>query len=348
MKLKMPTCGHKHIGCNRNQDIDPITGLCRPCLYLVNNPPGATSAQGYLGNFPPAAMATASKVNMDTINKVAEQVNKGEEVDTKECMVAMFGLVASLHNQNSEAKVKIDAIGNRAVSNEKRIDDIEKKIGGKEECAIPLSVTIQNLSKYPTVTDEESVKKVIAEIGADGVDPESDVVKVNRKGYKPASGTQQEKLGTVMVELSSLEVKAKIMRAKKCLENRPNNLANLRIRNMKSQAELNQEFFNRQVLKLVPGGERFYIAANGALRPQQPRHAGPQGHPPHGQRPPPFRPSTSSFRPGALPQQQQPQQQQQLSVVPMPGLHPPGRGIYSQPPPAPRIGENLLPDFMEV
>ena len=285
-------------------------------------------------------MVTASKVNMDTINKVAEQVNKGEEVDTKECMVAMFGLVASLHSQNSEDKVKMDAIGNRAVSNEKRIEEIEKKIGASEECAIPLSVTIQNLTKYPTVTDEEAVKKVIAEIGAEGVDPQTDVVKVNRKGYKPASGTQQERLGTVMVELSSQEVKAKIMRSKKSLEDRPNNLANLRIRNMKSQAELNQDFFNRQVLKLVPGGDKFYIAANGALRPQQPRHAGPQGNPPHGQHLPPFRPSSPSFRPRALPQQQQ-----QLPVVPLPGLHPAGPGMFSQPPPAPRIGENL-PDFL--
>ena len=40
------------------------------------------------------------------------------------------------------------------------------------------------------------------------------LIKVVRKGFKPANATQSERLGTVLVELRSTEVKARIMKAK--------------------------------------------------------------------------------------------------------------------------------------
>ena len=79
-------------------------------------------------------------------------------------------------------------------------------------------------------------KSVIKEINAEGIDAETDVVKVVRKGYKPANATQSERLGTVLVELRSTEVKTKIMKAKSKLATHER-LKNVRISNMKTQAE---------------------------------------------------------------------------------------------------------------
>ena len=110
------------------------------------------------------------------------------------------------------------------------------------------------------------MKDVIRQINADGVNP-ADIVKVQRKGYKARTGEKSERLGTVLVELSSAEVRTKIMKSKKVLENIPQ-LKDIRISNMKSQNEVSQAYFNRQMLKMVPGGEKFYIAGNGFLRPQ--------------------------------------------------------------------------------
>ena len=331
-------CKNKDNGCRNRANLDLQTGLCPSCLNSKNNPTPA-----YLASFPPAAMTAATNVNMDTVNKVAEQCNKGEEVDPRECMLAMFGMMASLHSQNSEMKVKVDAVETLAKSNERKIEELEKKVGRKDECAIPLSITIQNLPVSTSISDEENVKKVIAEVGAQGVDPETDVVKVERRGYKPANSQQAEKLGTVMVELSSTDVKGKVMRSKKILESKPNELAKLKIRNMKSVGEMNQDYFNRQMLKMIPGGEKFYIGANGALRPQQ-------GQPRQGLASGSLRPS--SYASAALPTVPRPlgpvqrlhQQQQQSGLAPLPGLHPPATGFFSTPPPPSTQGDNL-PNF---
>ena len=107
------------------------------------------------------------------------------------------------------------------------------------------------------------------------------------------------------------------MKAKKILESKPDPLSRLRIRNMKTLAELNQENFNRQILKMVPGGERFFIGANGALRPQQE-----QSH----------RGRAPSFG----------QRLQQQVRVPPPLLRPPTPAFFSSPPPAVVRGDNFF------
>ena len=72
-------------------------------------------------------MTAATNVSMDTVNKVANMVNKGETVDPNECMLAMFGMMASLHCQSSEMKEKVDSVVNMAKNNEDRIEALEKK-----------------------------------------------------------------------------------------------------------------------------------------------------------------------------------------------------------------------------
>ena len=68
------------------------------------------------------------------------------------------------------------------------------------------------------------------------------------------------------------------MKNKNCLSNHQDeNLRNLKIRNMKTQSEMNQDFTNRTLLKMIPGGDKWYVAGNGSLRPQtRPQYSG--GH----------------------------------------------------------------------
>ena len=126
------------------------------------------------------------------------------------------------------------------------------------------------------MSDLELVRDVIRQVNAEGVIVEEDVVKVSRKGFKPANGTQSERQGTYFVEMKSTEAKAKVMRAKKSLANLPN-MKDVRISNMKTQHEMNQDFFNRQLLRMVQGGNQWYISGNGTMRPvtQQPGRQGP-------------------------------------------------------------------------
>jgi hypothetical protein len=189
-----------------------------------------------------------------------------QPVDPNECMLAMFGLVANLNNTMNGLETKIESVNNLAHNNKTRITALEAKVADKEECAIPRSIAIQNLPKDDTCDDESTVKDLIQNINVEGVNHETEVVKVIRKGYKPKNGNEKEKLGTVLVELSSSEVRTKIMKYKKSLES--TNLKHIKIRSMKSHSEINQTYFTRQALKMIPGGDQFYITGNGSLRPQ--------------------------------------------------------------------------------
>ena len=253
--------------CQRKEGLHQDTGYCRACqkTYEEALNSGAPNLSS-LASFPPAALSLVQTGNIDQINNVAEQIKNKQPVDPSECMLAMFGLVANLTNTMNNVETKIETVNNLAHNNETRITALEAKVGDKEECAIPRSIAIQNLPKYDTCDDESTVKEVIRNINVEGVNHETDVIKVIRKGYKPKNGNENEKLGTVLVELSSSEVRTKIMKNKKSLEN--TNLKYIKIRNMKSQPEVNQSYFNRQVLKMIPGGDQFYITGNGSLRPQ--------------------------------------------------------------------------------
>ena len=202
-------------------------------------------------------------------------------------------------------------------------------MGNKDECAVPLSISIQNLKHYDQ-GDTEAVKSVIRRINAEGVDSEEAVIKVTRKGSKSANGTQSERLGTVLVELQSSEVKTKIMKAKKVLATDDLvDMRNLRISHMKTPAQLSQDYFNRQLLKLVPGGERMYISGTGAILPK----AGPPPHAHQGVRGP------SQVPPSQLPGQYQvrkpPGHHHQFPVqsVPTTVINTPAAD-FSQPPPS--------------
>ena len=106
----------------------------------------------------------------------------------------------------------------------------------------------------------------------------TDMVKAIRIGFKSESvpGKNDGRLGKVEVQIVNTDIKSKIMRNKKNLEHHSNeDLRALKIFNKKPQDQINQEFTNRQFLRMIPGGSEWYIAGNGQLK-RQTRFPNPQ------------------------------------------------------------------------
>ena len=231
-----------------------------------------------LSSFPlPAMVDMVKRVNLDpdAMSSVIAKHNSGEVIGEAEFRHLMFGMVSNILSSVSKFESSLEEVKADISEISERIAALEAKVGNKDECAVPLSISIQNLKHYDQ-GDTEAVKSVIRRINAEGVDTEEAVIKVTRKGSKSANGNQSERLGTVLVELQSSEVKTKIMKAKKVLATDDLvDMKNLRISHMKTPAQLSQDYFNRQLLKLVPGGERMYISGTGAILPKTspPPHA---------------------------------------------------------------------------
>ena len=347
----MPVC--KNDMCKKRKDVDPVTLWCPACA----NVPASASTQGLppvdtasLASFPPAAIAAAQAVSQETIASVAESISRGEAVDTGDLHKSLFGMMFGLVKGINTLETKVEKVEMHAKKNEERIKSLEDKVGNNEECSVPLSITMQNVEKAAGYTDTEIVNQVIRLVNAEGVDPVTDVVKVIRKGFKPATSSQKEILGTVLVELSSSEVRAKIMKTKKVLAEENSKVKNVIIKNMKTIAELNQDKTNKQLLRMIPGGNQFYIAGNGSLRPCGPPHPGqgPRGPPRAHQFPNRAHNYAQAAQaapqdPRALPTPVVPQPGPQ-TLAPLPGGPPGAHGIYSRPPPA--VAPEL-PGFLE-
>ena len=240
-----------------------------------NKKPAAEPNTASLSSFPLPAMTNMAKIDFNDMNTMVAKHNDGEVIGEAEFRRLMFAMVQQVLVQVSKLDSSLEEVKADVSENSERIAALEAKVGNKDECAVPISISIQNLKRYDQ-GDTEVVKSVIRRINAEGVNSEEAVKKVIRKGEKSANGNQSERLGTVLVELQSSEVKAKIMKAKKMLATDDNvDMRNLRISHMKTPGQLSQDYFNRQLLKLVPGGERMYISGTGAILPKTspPPHA---------------------------------------------------------------------------
>ena len=165
-----------------------------------------------VASFPPMAVAMASTVDMSSVQETVHKINTDEEITLKEALKAMMAWNLNTNATIMKVNSNVDEVKALSNSNELRIKEFEKKVGDKDECAVNFSVAMQNVLKYDQ-GDEITVKQIVGHINAQGVDPNKDIVKVVRKGDKPATATQSEKLGTLLVEFTSSEVRSKIMRA---------------------------------------------------------------------------------------------------------------------------------------
>jgi hypothetical protein len=174
---------------------------------------------------------------------------------------------------------------------------------------------------------------------APGVNVDRDVIKAIRVGSK------EEYLGTVKVELLNDETCASIMKQKKFLVRHQNpTMRNLYIKNLKSEDQMRMENFARDLLKMLPDGNNYFVAGNGHLRqkdpPQQGLHDQYCAPPPPAQGPHvtlPFRPGQPQQVPHQAPQEshQAPQVRQQAPHTEGYQAPPQSVGRYAAQVPAP-------------
>ena len=202
-----------------------------------------------------------SAINVDKLRETFQNMQQGAASTSENSapLKDMFGMLLHLcskGDENEQMKTEIS-------SNTHRLDRLEAKLGSSpDDIAVPLSLAIRNLPlPGPGSNDYELVKALLREINATGVDIDHDIIKVVRQG---ATGDNQ---GTVMVEMSCDEVRASVMKTKKCLENHHNpGLRKIIIKNMKPRLELKVDIALNEMLKKFPGGENFFVANNGHIR----------------------------------------------------------------------------------
>ena len=142
------------------------------------------------------------------------QVRDGEEVSNQDLMTSVFGMMLHMSSNMS----RVDSI--RADVTD-RISALEAKVGSADEVATQLGLAIQNLP-VPTNgnTELQNVRNALSEIRAPNVDVNVVITKAVRKSSKDETreGAGDSRLGTVLVEISSVEAKSLIMKNKKVLE----------------------------------------------------------------------------------------------------------------------------------
>ena len=210
---------------------------------------------------PPDSTEATPGIDIEKLQATFNSLGEGSSTgtDPNPAMRDMFGMMLYLCSKSGES----EQMKTQLSTNTHRLDRIEARLGGNpDDIAVPLSLAINNLPiPAPGTEDIELVKALFREINAPNVDVEKDILKVLRRG-----ATEQNQ-GSVMVEMSSDESRASVMKSKWRLETHPNpGLRKVIIRNMKERNELKVDIALNQMLKLIPGGQNLYIANNGHLR----------------------------------------------------------------------------------
>ena len=254
-------------GCNQSKELSP-DGYCAICVRAAAD----QRAEGTSNNSDPRPAHTLpGALDFSKFDQMAQQLNSGDAIDQTELLKGVFSMVYNV----AKSVGVIDQVQSDIRSNTNRIEAIENRLGSHDEVPLHLGLVILNLPLPPTgVSELEYTRAIIKEVNAPGVNYQTDVVKAVRLGYKAESseGAGDGKLGKVEVEISNTEAKASIMKTKRVLDKHQNEiLRKLRIFNKKTQEQQNQDYTNRQFLKMIPGGDAWYIAGNGQLKPQQTR-----------------------------------------------------------------------------
>jgi len=233
-----------------------------PAPNLMNFPNLSSSTN----SAPTPSMPNLPSMDIPSLqNSYTEMVNSGYQPKILTDMFAMMLNVVSKQTENDDIKEEVK-------SNTSRIQDLEAKVGGKDEISEKLGLVVRNLPLPKTGTSElENVREALNEVKAPGVNVVRDVLKAYRVGAK------DDYLGTVKVEMRNDECRAAIMKNKKFLANHHNNtMKNLYIKNLLTQEQMTIQNFSRDLLKMVPGGNDVFMAANGHLRQKTQQHFQPR------------------------------------------------------------------------
>jgi len=271
-------------------------------------PPSTAPPADNLINFPHISSAntttTPSAPPMMDIpslqNTYSQMVSGGPQSQNPQMLTDMYGMLLNVLSKQTEN----DHIKEEVRSNSDRIRELENKVGKAEEVSEKLGIGIRNLPMPASgKTELENVRAALYEVKAPGVDVARDVTKAIRVGSK------EDYLGTVKVELLNDETRASIMKQKKFLINHQNPvMRNLYIKNLKSEDQMRMENFARDMLKMLPDGNNYFVAGNGHLRqkdfPQQAHQAqyrapAPQAQGPRPQVTLPYRPQVRQQAPQA-------------------------------------------------
>jgi hypothetical protein len=139
----------KTLLCSRAKELDPSTGLCLPCLSVVNGLPNPSN----MASFPSLPGAEAG-IDIASAAELVKKVESGQSIDSMEYMKVTLGLLCNLSSglggfskELSDVKALAQSNQARGESNEDRIGQLEAKVGDSSQCAVPLSLTMQNVEK---------------------------------------------------------------------------------------------------------------------------------------------------------------------------------------------------------
>ena len=250
MECLNPKC-HKKKNLNVHGLCDSCAAMCESLRHISDEPEVVTD---YL----------------DELRSILDKMKSNKAVDYNTMMTALFGGILSLSedirkcNRDLENKIegtqnKLDVTIEKLSDAEARITILESSIS-KPDFDLKPSLVIQKLPRSETKSDMELVIEVFREINAEGVSESEDIVKVKRVGHCA------DKVGTILVEMKSEDDKIKVMKAKKSLMKHQNlMLRKLKIRNMKSLEQMNQENNLYKILSLIPSGDQFVLSGSGKI-----------------------------------------------------------------------------------
>jgi len=278
-------------------------------------------------------------MDIPTLQQSYQQMLSGDSQQPQgQILTDMYGMLLHVLSKQTEN----DGVKQEVKENSDRIRELEAKVGGPDEISEKLGIYIRNLPMpAPGKSELENVREALSEVKAPGVDVRRDVTKAARFGVK------DEYLGTVKVEILNDESRASIMKTKKFLANHTNpTMKNLIIGNLKTGEQMRMENFARDLLKMIPDGNNYYVAGNGHLRQKD---LSQQGHvrQPHPQGPlqqtrAPRAPAPQPTRYQQLPQQEA---YQVPARVPAPTQIRP-QPTYHQPQPANQYAYQFPPNFL--
>ena len=270
----------------------PSHGLSQPPPPPANN----------IFNYPSInADQALPEVDISDIIKTCEQAKQGNPIDTGKVLSDICGMMVhmfSKQNENEGLKAKV-------ASNTDRIEQLEAKVGDTKDVAYPRSIAIRKLPLPPLgVTELQNAQHYLKEIRVEGINIAIDAVKAIRKEAAKHNPNLGPNLGTVLLELRSEEIRAKIMKNKKNLEQHPSPvLRGLIIKNALSPFEMKTQNTHNALITMITGGNNHYVAGNGMIY-QKNQNNVQLRHPSHTQAPQqPFNQPQISYPPPPPPAQ---------------------------------------------
>ena len=244
MKMK---CSTKE--CKRTKNVDKDTKLCPSCTKSLE----LEALQEVQ-----AENANSTDLDLNALNSsYREMIQDGGQGQPK-ILVDMFGMLLSIVSKQKE----FDEVIEQVKSNSQRIKELEDKVGKPDDVAVKLGICIKNLPlPEPGLDELDNVRRTLSNVMAPGVDVMKDVCKAVRIGCKEGYS------GIVKVQLRSDESRASIMKSKKILNQSESPiLQKLVIQKLKSYEELRMDKFCKDILKMFPDGQSYFVGSNGQIR----------------------------------------------------------------------------------